>query len=137
MINTWYLVIIIDVGDETRKWGHVGTNKWECSHKNPHICSNSLGCSELWVPAGGNRCPDKGQEQLSFRDEWKWSGTETQAWDCLLGYSAQEDKSSERNDAHIPIDHKFMGNVSELQFLLILYLQAEALRKSFVYNNRA
>lgn len=36
----------------------------------------------------------------------------------LLGYSAHEDKSSERNDSHIPIDHKFMVNVSELQLLL-------------------
>lgn len=108
------------------------------SQKSTHIRSNSGGCSELCVPAGGNRGPDKGHRnslalELNENDQAQRHQPEI----GLLGYSAHEDKSSERNDSHIPVDHKFMGNVSELQLLLTLYLQAEDLRKSFVYDNRA
>lgn len=108
------------------------------SQKSTHICSNSRGCSELCVPAGGNRGPDKGhRNRLALEMNENGQAQRHKPEIGLLGYSAHKDKSSERNDSHIPIDHKFMGNVSELQLLLTLYLQAEALRKSFVHDNRA
>lgn len=111
-----------------------GSSKREPSLAYPHLlcyCSNSRSCSELWFPAGDIHGPDK-QNKVSWASVMM--NENDKAWRQKsetgpLQYSFYKDKSSERNDPHSSLEPWAFRNVSAFQLLLMLYLQAEFLRK--------
>lgn len=94
MINTWYLVKIIDVGEETRKWRQVDTNKWEHFHKNPHTSAPiPLAAVSSAFQQGETVAQTRDRNSLDLEMNEKHQVQRHKPKISLLWYSAHEDNS--------------------------------------------